>query len=160
MEPKMHKLKFDPARLIACLAPALASLLFAGCASTEATVDTKAECAAANWETIGLADGRAGRNHGYIAAHRDRCAPHQVVPDLATYERGYVKGLLEYCTKERGYLEGGKGSEYQNACPDEIEGPFLEGYQEGLAAHRSQKEFRRSQMREHALGGADSIARP
>ena len=156
----MHKLKVEATRLTARAAPALAMLLVAGCATTDPTIATKIQCAGADWGLIGLADGTAGRNAGYIAVHRDHCAPHNIGPDLAAYENGYVKGVIAYCTKERGYDEGGKNRVYQNACPDELEGPFLEGYQEGLAAFRSQKEFRRTQMREHALGGAEAIARP
>jgi hypothetical protein len=140
-------------------APALALLLVAGCATTEPTIATKMQCAGANWEAVGLADGIAGRNAGYIAVHRDNCAAHNVVPDVATYERGYIQGVIAYCTKERGYHEGGKNRVYQNTCPDALEGPFLEGYAEGLAAYRSQKEFRRTQMREHSLGGAETIPR-
>ena len=157
----MHKLRLVLRRWTARLAPSLAMLLVASCAAApEASVDTKAECAAADWEAIGLVDGTAGRNAGYIAVHRDQCAAYRIVPDLATYEKGYVQGVVAYCTRERGYLEGGKNREYQNSCPKELESPFLEGYTEGLAAYRSQKEFRRTQMREHALGGADTVARP
>jgi hypothetical protein len=151
--------RFELKPLAACLAPVFASLWLAGCATTEAMVDSKEECAAADWQSIGLEDGKAGRNAGYIAVHRDHCAPHSIVPDLTAYEKGYVKGVIEYCTRERGLAEGGKGREYQNACPTELEGPFLEGYSEGLAAYRSQKEFRRTQQREHALGGGDTIGR-
>jgi hypothetical protein len=156
----MHKSKLEGARRVARLAPALAILLVAGCASTEETSDVKIDCAAADWEAIGLADGNAGRNAGYIAVHRDHCAPHQIVPDLTAYEKGYVRGVIAYCTKERGYIEGDKNRTYQNACPDELEGPFLEGYAQGLASYRSQKEFRRTQMREHALGGGETIPTP
>ena len=155
----MHKLKFGSARSRTRLAPALAILLVAGCSTTDGMLDTQIECTAADWEAIGLADGSAGRNAGYIAVHRDHCAHTQIVPDLSAYEKGYVKGVVAYCTRERGYIEGGKNRTYQNACPDELEGPFLEGYTEGLAAYRSQKEFRRTQMREHALGGAETIPR-
>lgn len=155
----MHTLKVELTRLTARAAPALALLLVAGCASTEPTIATKIQCAGANWVTVGLADGMAGRNAGYIAVHRDHCAAHNVVPDVAAYETGYIKGVIAYCTKERGYDEGGKNRVYQNTCPDELEGPFLEGYAQGLAAYRSQKEFRRTQMREHALGGAETIPR-
>ena len=152
----MHTLKLEWTRR---MASAVAMLLVAACATTEPTIATKIQCAGADWALIGFADGAAGRNAGYIAVHRDNCAAHNIVPDLPTYEKGYIKGVLAYCTKERGYEEGGKNRVYQNTCPDELEGPFMAGYTEGLAAYRSQKEFRRTQMREHALGGAETIPR-
>jgi Protein of unknown function (DUF2799) len=152
----MHTLKLEWTRRTAS---AVAMLLVAACATTEPTIATKIQCAGADWALIGFADGAAGRNAGYIAVHRDNCGAHNIVPDLATYEKGYIKGVMAYCTKERGYEEGGKNRVYQNTCPDELEGTFMEGYTEGLAAYRSQKEFRRTQMREHALGGAETIPR-
>lgn len=146
-----------PGRLIARLAAGLAAMFLAGCVTPEPMIDTKIECRAVDWQSIGLTDGRVGRNAGYIAVHRDNCAPYQVVPDLTTYERGYIAGLLEYCTKERGYAEGERGAKYLNACPTEIEGPFLEGYAKGYAVYRDQKEFRRTQMRDNALGGVETV---
>ncbi len=136
------------------LAPTLAAVLLAGCAATEPMLDTAAECTRADWQAGGLADGMEGRNTGYIAVHRDNCAAHGVTPDLNTYEKGYLKGLLEYCTEERGYFEGERGRKYLNACPEEISGAFMEGYARGLTAYRDQKAFRNTQMRENSLGGA------
>lgn len=148
-----------PGRLITPLAAPFTAIFLAGCVTTEPMIDTRGACVAANWQVVGLIDGRAGRNAGYIAVHRDNCAAYRVVPDLSAYEKGYVSGLLEYCTKERGYIEGEKGAKYLNACPAEIESAFLDGYASGYEVYRDQKEFRRSQMRESSLGGVETVDR-
>lgn len=139
------------------LGEGIAILLLAGCVTNEPVVDSKEECTSADWETVGLTDGKAGRNAGYIAVHRDNCATFQVVPNLSSYEKGYTQGLLEYCTKERGYQEGQRNKTYLNACPEELEGPFKEGYSQGLAAYRDQKKYREGQLREGSMGGVETV---
>jgi len=110
-------------RFISCLGLAL---LAAGCATLD-----RSECREADWRTIGLEDGAAGRAVSYIGNHRRACAEHGVTPDLAAYRGGHAIGLRQFCTPAKGFSQGRAGRRYNGICPAELEGGFLAAHATG-----------------------------
>lgn len=104
--------------------------LLAGCASLD-----KDECRSADWYAIGLEDGARGRAVERLGDHRRACAEHGVAPHTERYLAGRKEGLTSFCTYERGYSQGRAGQGYSGACPKEMAGSFLAGYQRGRELH-------------------------
>ena len=102
----------------------------AGCASLD-----KYECRTADWYAVGLEDGARGRTLERLGEHRRACAEHGVTPHTERYLSGRQEGLKSFCTYERGYSQGRAGQGYAGACPKEIAGSFLTGYQRGRELH-------------------------
>lgn len=103
-----------------------ASLFMTGCATL-----SKDECLQADWQTLGYADGVQGRSPARIDTYRQDCAKHQVVPDLALYQRGHRQGLQLFCRTSNGFEYGRSGQNYQGVCQGEAEADFLLGFDAG-----------------------------
>jgi hypothetical protein len=118
----------------------LLSLTATGCATLD-----KSECREADWGIIGLEDGARGRPLSYIGRHREACAEHGVKLDLALYQRGHTEGLKQFCTADNGFRQGRAGRTYNNACPAELNGQFLAGYETGRQLHALSTDIDRMQ---------------
>ncbi|MFC6632728.1 DUF2799 domain-containing protein [Microbulbifer taiwanensis] len=101
-------------------------LLASGCATM-----SEEECMVADWHAIGYEDGAAGLQLGQLSKRREACADYGVRPDAAAYRAGREEGLALYCTEHRGFRLGRAGGSYNGACPADLEGLFLHGYQAG-----------------------------
>ena len=98
----------------------------AGCASLD-----RDECRNADWYAIGLEDGARGRPVERLGDHRRACAAHNVAPNTDRYLAGRSEGLKSFCTFEHGYTHGRSGQTYAGACPRELAGGFVAGYERG-----------------------------
>lgn len=123
-----------PFQLLACLT---GLLLLAGCASMD-----KQECRLADWRMIGYEDGAAGRPGTRIGAHREACAQHGVIPDMAAYRRGREEGLAEYCRPRRAYELGRDGSAYPGVCPAALEGQLKIAWEDGRRLYEQNRAVR------------------
>ena len=110
------------------------ALILAGCASM-----TEEECLTADWYERGVMDGRHGQPHDYLARHYEACAKVGVVPEDGLYHKGRAIGIRQYCTPENGERLGRQGSSYRNACPAELEGPFLERYRPAYRVYQAEQ---------------------
>lgn len=117
-------------------AGALAAL--SGCASM-----SPEECRTADWHEKGVRDGLHGEPRAYIEEHREACGKVGIVPNAALWERGRSEGIRQYCTPENGLNEGRRGASYQNSCPPELEGAFLDRYRAGRRAHEAEQRVER-----------------
>ncbi len=108
------------------IAALLTALLLTGCASM-----SEEECRVADWRMIGYEDGADGIPQGRLGDHREACADYGVVPDMVAYRNGHEQGVKLYCTESVGFERGRSGGSYRGACPAELEGQFLDGYEMG-----------------------------
>lgn len=90
-----------------------AAFLLAGCASTMAKIlpigepVTKERCVAFSMDEFGQRDGREARRPGEkFESWQQDCKAFGVRFDRAEYDRGYEKGLAQYCSCERGFDMG------------------------------------------------------
>lgn len=86
---------------------------------------SKSECLTADWEQLGISDGRAGLPASQLAEHGDACSKHGVVPDVARYSAGRSRGLSLYCTPDSAFEQGMAGNAYRNVCPIESHEAFV-----------------------------------
>lgn len=106
--------------------------ILSGCASI-----SREECVAGDWAAIGERDGASGRaSEAQFARHVAACAKVDVTPERGTWQQGYARGLVTYCTPQTGLREGEAGRPYRDVCPAATEGRFLQGHDLGLSAHR------------------------
>lgn len=89
----------------------IAAACLAACASL-----SDRECRAADWYSIGQADGANGRLANYITQHARACNDVGVAPVRSEWLRGREAGLAVYCTPEKAYREGRAGRQLSPAC--------------------------------------------
>ncbi|MFK7887923.1 MAG: DUF2799 domain-containing protein [Gammaproteobacteria bacterium] len=105
-------------------------LLLNGCATGSRGMSAS-ECTEADWQAVGLADGRDGAHSGIGEQRFTQCEGASVAPDRAAYQKGLAAGLLEFCEPRGGFLHGVKGKEYAFNCAREQEPKFIRAYQIG-----------------------------
>lgn len=91
----------------------------------------KKECLAANWQDLGFYDGNRGKALSFLDERAKDCAKHGIIADRQTYLVAREKGLVTYCTKEKGYAVGYQGDRYLGVCHGAAEERFLSGYNRG-----------------------------
>lgn len=101
-------------------------LVTGGCATMN-----QSECTTADWDMIGMGDGSRGYLESYIDNHRRACAKFGVTPDLSDYRAGHSQGIIQFCTERNGFALGRSGTNYNGACPADLEPTFLEAYSIG-----------------------------
>jgi hypothetical protein len=95
-----------------CL-PLLGLIALGGCASM--SDEDCQQAAKAGWEPVGLRDGRNGEVPATrLASHREACEDAHVVPDQASYMRGWRRGLASYCTIQKSYDVGVEGGTFRD----------------------------------------------
>lgn len=119
----------QPSSSLSLLLLAVFAIFFLGsCATLK-----KSDCTDGNWSGIGFNDAAAGLKSGpQFRAHTKACAKHRIAPNLAVYNTGYQKGLVQFCTTTNGYNRGVSKSEYYGVCPKTSHNNFLKGYLAGL----------------------------
>lgn len=87
-------------------------------------------CGHADWFEVGRVDGLSGVNQEH-SVYVGRCLSRGRVIDVELYQAGWQKGLLEYCTPERGFDAGRSGADYSGVCPSHMEAAFLQRFKIG-----------------------------
>ena len=108
----------------------IAGLTVTGCATLD-----KSECRTADWRTIGYEDGARGEAASLIGKHREACAKHGIVVNLAAYRQGREEGLRQYCRAQNGFRLGERGVAYSGMCPADLEPQFRSAYEAGKRVH-------------------------
>jgi hypothetical protein len=116
-------------------------VLLTGCASM-----SEQECldaGASSWEGVGIADGQDGWSPDQrLEMHREACSEVGVRPDRKTYMKGWTRGVLDYCTPDRGYSVGLYGSSGNSSvCPGNTGILFEENVQLGLRVYNLKREI-------------------
>jgi hypothetical protein len=87
-------------------------------------------CGHADWFEVGRVDGLSGITMDH-STYIGRCESKGSVVDRPIYSAGWQRGLLEYCTPERGFDAGRSGQDYQGICPPHVEEAFLKRFKIG-----------------------------
>lgn len=101
-----------------------------GCATGSRGMSA-ADCSSADWQALGLEDGREGAHSGITQQRFTQCESAAITPDRVAYQAGYDLGIKEFCLPRGGFLHGVKGREYAFNCPRETEPDFIRAYQIG-----------------------------
>lgn len=100
------------------------------------------ECQTVDWQALGDRDGVSGFAQTRLAKHVKACAKHTVNADEKAYSAGWRVGITRYCTPQNGFNVGKSAQNYRNACPSELEGPFLEAYTISRAVRDAEADIR------------------
>ncbi|MFN0024321.1 MAG: DUF2799 domain-containing protein [Parvularculaceae bacterium] len=107
------------------------------------------DCAAADWASLGFADGRSGARPKASEARLKACASQGYAVDRAAYDAARAQGLATYCTDTGGFDAGRTGTEYFGVCPSARETAFLAGFKAGeglralvLAEEKAMRDYR------------------
>lgn len=130
------------------LASAFAVFLVSACA----TLDEDA-CRAGDWEAIGFSDGADGRGPDHIYAHARACNDYGVAPVRAPWEDGRQQGLAVYCTPERAWREGSRGSHLRPVCPAADRAFLLRANERGLRYHQIGLDIAQAERRINEING-------
>lgn len=113
--------------------PLLLLAVFALFFLSSCTTLKKSDCVEGNWSGIGFNDATAGlKSASQFRAHAKACSKHKITPNIAIYNSGYQKGLVQFCTATNGYRRGVGQSEYYGTCPQALQDNFIKGYLAGL----------------------------
>ena len=125
------------------------ALMMAGIGLSQISCATleKDECAVANWQELGRADGERGRRIERTARYREDCAKFGIPIDGESYRAGWALGIRRYCTPENGFELGLKGRFYSNSCPASLEAQFEEPYELGRSINDFDKKFETTQIK-------------
>lgn len=122
--------------------------LLGGLFLTSCQTMSKQECVAADWQSVGEADGAAGYGPQQRFADRAKdCAKAGIVADQSTWQKGYDDGLKKYCTPMSGLNAGQSGQSYANVCPPDTSEGFLRGYRLGRADYEKVSDIRDAESR-------------
>lgn len=112
-----------------------------GCASLSEQECLQAD--ATSWESIGYEDGYNGHHPDRrLNQHYEACSKLGVFPHRDTYMTGWSRGILGYCTPERGYeigLSGSRGN--PELCPGDSGFLFQENAELGLQIYELKREM-------------------
>lgn len=119
---------------------ALVLLAFPGCGTTSSgrpdlgAVNTPTvsgdPCKFADWFEIGRVDGLNGITFS-ASSYVGRCKSLGTAIDQELYTAGWERGLIDYCTPDRGYDAGRSGESYGGVCPKNVETVFLKRFKVG-----------------------------
>ncbi|MDX9732131.1 MAG: DUF2799 domain-containing protein [Bdellovibrionales bacterium] len=96
-------------------------------------------CRNADWFEVGRVDGLNGIPLG-TSAYVQRCRAREVLIEEELYLAGWNRGLVDYCSPERGFDAGRSGSEYADVCPEVTEQAFLKRFKIGAQIAQLEKE--------------------
>lgn len=96
-------------------------------------------CKNADWFEVGRVDGLSGVPLG-TSLYAERCRAKGVVVDDELYTGGWQRGLIFFCTPDRGYDAGRAGEAYAGICPKHLEPEFLERFTFGARIAKLEKE--------------------
>lgn len=89
--------------------------ILSGCATTKTL--TQADCTTADWQKIGVEDGKRGASSQVILRHTKTCQS-LATPSRELWEKGRQEGLKSYCTTKNAYDIGRMGYTLSAVCDD------------------------------------------
>jgi hypothetical protein len=107
---------------------ALTTSVLAGCGGNVKDVT----CAGKDWYALGYETAVQGNHVRTFDTYRNQCGESLEKGALDTYVSGYTKGIVEYCTYEKGYELGSQNKNIDQTCPPEVRSQFNRGYNVGL----------------------------
>ena len=84
-----------------------------------------------NWHLRGVIEATSGNPEDAVERHFESCDMESLAFDRSEYAAGYREGITKYCSRSNGFRVGLIGDEYQDVCPEELEGAFLVRYDVG-----------------------------
>ena len=136
-------------RVLCRALPVVSALLVAGCTGL-----SQSQCTTGNWEDIGYKDGANGAPPERVAGHAEDCRAHGTQPDEAQWNKGYRRGIDEYCTPKHAVQIGERGSPYHGVCPAELNQQFETAWRSGRMVYDQRQRVEQLEQRRNQLDAA------
>lgn len=122
---------------------ALAVIGLVGCQSTSEK-DWVAFCKNSEWSNHGYYDATNGFSIQMLRVYKERCGDELSEKEAKLYQRGFLKGIKEFCTIENGYKMGRENKSNPRSCPPELARQFNAGFQNGLGDYWKEEGAKRA----------------
>jgi len=129
-----------------------ALVLVSGCASVGLS---QADCAAMDWQQVGLEDGQTGAGPFESNELQQQCSEIGAPVDSDEYQTGFAQGVRSFCQPDNGFDAGVSGYQYSGICPAELAGGFIQQYNIGIQFHYIHRDI--SAIESAISGNQDSI---
>ncbi|WP_027329280.1 DUF2799 domain-containing protein [Marinimicrobium agarilyticum] len=106
--------------------------------------DWAAFCQNNEWAKHGYFDATNGFSIQLLSVYKNRCGDNLSSKDAKVYQRGFLKGIKEFCTFEKGYELGREGESKPDTCPPELAKQFNAGFQNGLGEYWKEEGLKRA----------------
>ncbi|HAO20379.1 MAG TPA: DNA repair protein [Desulfobacteraceae bacterium] len=113
------------------------AVMISGCATL-----SQEQCKQGDWQGVGYSDGASGYMVSRIQEHQKACAEYGVTPNLNEYQRGWEKGIAQYCVPSNGYQVGRQGKSYYGVCTGPDSEAFVRNYQIGQREYKVEERLR------------------
>ncbi len=137
---------------------AITVFTLAACQSTTEEAQVKVSCSS-NWVDVGYEVALDGKSVRTFTKYEEMCKESLSASAKSDYLDGYTKGIVEYCTYEKGFDLGESGKLNNNVCPHELRQNFDKGFLAGDRAlvekkDQVQKEAELKEARQAQRSGA------
>ena len=85
-----------------------------------------------DWLAIGFNNGKRGDSLNQMYSYINNCKSYNIQLDTEKYQQGWHQGIVQYCTPGNGFEIGQAGKDYNDVCPSNLAGAFLDQYIAGL----------------------------
>lgn len=124
---------------------AITVFTLAACQSTAEKAQEQVSCSS-NWVDLGYEVAVDGKSVRTFTKYEEMCKESINANAKSDYLDGYTKGIVEYCTYDKGFDLGESGQINKKVCPHELRQDFDKGF---LAGHRALEE-KKDQVRKEA----------
>ncbi|PCK07667.1 MAG: hypothetical protein COA42_13075 [Alteromonadaceae bacterium] len=108
-------------------------------------------CTDTNWLNQGEQVALKGQSVRVVNKYRKTCKGAISEDDLYSFQDGYLKGIIQYCSEVKGYELGRRGDDFNDVCPDELANNFTRGYNHGKTLYNREmtnlERMKRDQLR-------------
>ena len=106
----------------------------------------KISCTGNDWVEVGLKTATSGLSVRSFNKYKKKCGSRLEENAQSLYLDGYTKGVIEFCTFDKGYEYGSNKLDLPEVCPYEVRENFVKGYNLGVIELREKlHRFKRAQ---------------
>jgi hypothetical protein len=131
------------------LLPVLFAAGLAGCTGVSET-----DCVGGNWEEIGYKAGTNGDPAERSAGHAVECEKYGATVDEAAWDKGWQRGIEEYCSANHAIQIGLRGGKDSGVCPEGLAVTFSSNWRQGRMVYEQRQRVQQLEQRRNQLDSA------
>lgn len=105
-------------------------------------------CTGNDWFDMGYKTATKGESIRFFNRYIDSCGQNLEKDSKEVYIAGYRKGIVEYCSYDKGFQLGSANIKVDTVCPYELRPDFDKGYKVGLLDYKNKMSGLRKVMDE------------
>lgn len=117
--------------MIKVIVSLVATFALVSCGGNVKQSGSKYPCSGVDWAVLGYDTAVAGKPVRFFDRYKSSCGTRLEAGALTQYQDGYVKGVVVFCTFDKGYELGAENKKLPEVCPFELSQNIKKGYGEG-----------------------------